>query len=57
MDPNVDEVIQGCIVQGHVVSATIKLVLMESHQAPMINQVVYQQPLLEDVAKVLLQIL
>ena len=56
-DPNVDEVVQSNIIKGHVIGTTIKLVFMESNKAPMVNQVVHQQPLLEDVAKVLLRVL
>ena len=41
MDPDVDEMIKCGVVEGHVVGATIKLVLVESNKAPMINQVVY----------------
>ena len=35
--PNVDEVVQGRIIQRHVVGTTIQLILVESYQAPMIN--------------------
>ena len=56
-DPDIDEMIQSRIVEGHVVGTTIKLVLMESHQATMKNQVVQRQPLLEDVTEVLFRVL
>ena len=56
-DPDVDEVVQGGVVQGRVISPTIQLVLVEGYQAPMIDEVVHQQPLLEDVPKVLLGVL
>ena len=39
--PQCDEMVERHIVKRHVVSATIDLVLMESHQASMINQVVH----------------
>ena len=55
MDPDVDEVVKSHIVERHVVGTTIKLVLMERYQAPMVDEVVNQQPLLEDVSKVLLR--
>ena len=57
VDPDVDEVIKGGVVQGHVVCTTIQLVLVEGYQASVVNKVVYRQPLLEDVPKVLLGIL
>ena len=56
-DPDVDQVVQGDVVQRHVIGATIQLVLMEGHQASMVDQVVQQQPLLEDVPEVLFGIL
>ena len=37
MDPDVDEVVEGGVIQRHVVSTTIKLVLVEGHQASMVN--------------------
>ena len=55
-DPDVDKVIEGSVVQGHVVGTTVQLVLMESYQASVIYQVVHRQPLLEDVPEVLLWI-
>ena len=55
--PDVDEVIQGSIVERHVVGTTIQLVLMESNKASMINQVVHRQPLLQDVSEVFFQVL
>ena len=48
--------VESGVVQGHIVRPTIQLVLMEGHQAPMIDEVVYRQPLLEDVPEVLLRI-
>ena len=56
-NPDIDEMVESGVVQGHVVRTTIQLVLMESHQAPMVNQVVHRQPLLEDIPKVLFGIL
>ena len=53
-DPDVDEVVEGGVVQGHVVSPTIELVLVERYQASMVDEVVNGQPLLEDVPEVLL---
>ena len=46
-DPNVDEVVQSGVVQRHVVSPTIQLVLVESYQTPVVDQVVHRQPLLK----------
>ena len=57
MDPDVDEMIKGGVVKRHVVSTTIKLVLIEHHQASMIDEVVYRQPFLKDVPEVLLRVL
>ena len=45
------------IVKGHVVGATIELVFVERHEAPMVHQVVQGQPLLQDISEVLLQVL
>ena len=56
-DPDVDKVVQGGVVQGHVVRPTIKLVLVERYQTPVVDEVVNGQPLLEDIPKVLLGIL
>ena len=56
-DSDVDEVIKGGVVQGHIVCPTIQLVLVERYQASMIDQVVHRQPLLQDVPEVLLRIL
>ena len=53
-DPDIDEVVESGVVQRHVVRTTIQLVLVEGYQASVVNQVVHQQPLLEDVPKVLL---
>ena len=55
-DPDVNEVVQSGVVQGHVVRPTIQLVLVEGYQAPMVDKVVHRQPLLEDVSKVLLRV-
>ena len=55
--PDINEVVQGSVIQRHVVSMTIQLVLMESNKAPMINQVVHRQPLLQDVLEVLFWVL
>ena len=55
-NPDVDKVIEGGVVQGHVVRTTIQLVLVEGYQASMVNQVVHRQPLLKDVPEVLLGI-
>ena len=41
---DIEEVVQGHIIKRHIIHAAIKLVLMESNKAPMINQVVHQQP-------------
>ena len=49
--------IEGGVVQGHVIRPVIQLILVESYQAPMVDKVVHQQPLLEDVPEVLLGIL
>ena len=54
MDPDVDQMIQSRIVKQHIIGTAVKLVLMESHKTPMVNQVVHRQPLLEDVTEVLL---
>ena len=56
-NPDVDHMIQHSVVKRHVVGPTIQLVLIERYQASVINEVVHRQPLLEDVAKVLLGIL
>ena len=40
MDSDIDEMVECRIVKRHIVGATIKLVLVESYQTPMINQVV-----------------
>ena len=55
-DPDIDEMIECRIVERHVVSTTIKVVLVERHQASMVYQVVHRQPLLEDVPEVLLRV-
>ena len=39
-DPDVNKVVEGGVVQRHVVRTTIQLVLMESYQASVENQVV-----------------
>ena len=57
MGTNVEEMIKSHIIQRHIIRPTIQLVLMESDEAPMVNQVVYGQPLLEDVLEVLLWVL
>ena len=54
---NVEEMIKSHIIQRHIIRPTIQLVLMESDEAPMVNQVAYGQPLLEDVLEVLLWVL
>ena len=56
-DPDVDKVIEGGIVERHVIRTTIKLVLVERYQAPVVDEVVDGQPLLKDVPKVLLRVL
>ena len=56
-DSDVDEVIECGIVERHIIRPAIQLVLMEGYQAPMIDEVVQQQPLLQDVPKILLDIL
>ena len=53
-DPDVDEVVESGVVEGHVISPTVELVLMERYQTPVIDEVVNGQLLLEDVPKVLL---
>ena len=45
--------IKGGIVERHIIRPAIKLVLVEGNQTPMVDEVVYRQPLLEDVAEVL----
>ena len=57
MDPDVDEVVKGGVVEGHIISTTVQLVLVEGYQAPVVDQVIHRQPLLEDVPKVLLRVL
>ena len=57
MSPNVNKVVQSDVVERHVVGVTIQLVFVESNEASMIHQVVHRQPLLKDVAKVLLWVL
>ena len=54
--PNVDQMIQSRVVERHVVGAMIQLVLMESNEASMVNQVVYRQPLLQNVTEVFLRV-
>ena len=49
--------VQGSVIERHVVGTTIKLVLVARYQASVINQVVHRQPLLEDVTEVLLRVL
>ena len=39
------------------VRTTVQLILVEGYQTPVVNQVVHRQPLLEDVAEVLLWVL
>ena len=46
--------IESGVVQRHVVRTTIQLVLVESYQAPVVDEVVHRQPLLQDVPEVLL---
>ena len=57
LHPNIDQVVKGCVIKRHVIHLTIQLVLVESNKAPMVHQVVDGQPLLEDIAKVLLRVL
>ena len=56
-DPDVDEVIEGGVVEGHIISPTVELVPMERYQAPVEDEVVNGQLFLEDVPKVLLRVL
>ena len=56
-NPDIDQMIQNRIVKQHIIGTAVKLVLMESHKTPMVNQVIHGQPLLEDVPEVLLRIL
>ena len=56
-DPDVDEMVESGVIQRHIVGTTIKLVLVESNKAPMVDQVVHRQPILKDVAEVLLRVL
>ena len=48
--------VEGGIVQRHVVRSTIQLILVKGYQAPVVDEVVDGQPLLEDIPKVLLRI-
>ena len=48
--------VQSRVIQRHVVSVTIKLVLVEGYQASVVDEVVHRQPLLEDIPEVLLGI-
>ena len=57
MDPDVDEMIKCRIIQRHVISTTIELVLVEGYQASVVHQVVHRQSLLKDVTEVLLGVL
>ena len=36
-DPDVDEMVKGGVIKRHVVGSPIQLVLVESHQAPMVD--------------------
>ena len=56
-DPDIDEMVERSIIKGHVIGATVKLVLVERHEAPMIHQVIHRQPLFQDVPEVLLWVL
>ena len=47
--------VQGRVVQRHVVGTTIQLVLMKRDQASVVDKVVHRQPLLEDVPEVLVR--
>ena len=38
--PDVDQMVQCRIIKRHIVGTTIKLVLVEGHQASMVHQVV-----------------
>ena len=55
--PDVDKVIQGGVIERHIISPTIQLVLMKSNKASMIDQVVHRQPLLQDISEVFLRVL
>ena len=55
--PDVDEMIQNGVVKRHIVGTTIQLVLMEGNKTSVINQVVHQQPLLQDVLEVFFWVL
>ena len=57
MHPNVDKMEQSGVVKRHVVGTMIQLVLVESNKAPMINQVVHRQPLLQDISEVFFRVL
>ena len=56
-DPHVDKMVKRGVIERHVVGATIKLVLVECHQASMKDQVVQRQPLFQNVTEVLFQVL
>ena len=55
--PDVDKMIQNSVVKRHIVGTTIQLVLMEGNKTSVINQVVHQQPLLQDVLEVFFWVL
>ena len=55
-DTDVDKVVEGGIIERHVIRSTIQLVLVERNQASVVDEVVHRQPFLEDVPKVLLRI-
>ena len=55
-NPDIDEVVKGGVVQGHVIPPAIQLILVEGYQAPVVDEVVHRQPLLEGVPKILLRI-
>ena len=57
MSTDVEEVVKCHIIKRHVVGMTIRLVLVESHQTPVMVGVVHPQPLLECISGVLLQVL
>ena len=56
-DPDVDEMVESGVVQGHIVRPTIQLVPMEGYQTSMVHEVVHGQPLLEYVTEVLFRVL
>ena len=55
--PDIDEMVQRGVVKRHVVSPMVQLILVEHHKASMEHEVINGQPLLKDIAEVLLRVL